>query len=120
MTNFVPASIEEAQTWLRQRLEQPKPFQIRGNQTHFQAKAIPSSAESEDVLSLSKLTATNFFDPDDMVVGVEAGMSISKLQEILAEEDGPASESLVRQLHAWWLAGLQRYRAKPADDGRPA
>ena len=43
MTNFVPASIEEAQTWLQQRLEQPKPFQIRGNQTHFQAKAIPSS-----------------------------------------------------------------------------
>ena len=51
MTNFVPASIEEAQTWLQQRLEQPKPFQIRGNQTHFQAKAIPSSTESEDVLS---------------------------------------------------------------------
>jgi hypothetical protein len=86
MTTFTPASIEEAQTWLQQRLEQPKPFQIRGNQTHFQAKAIPSSTESEDVLSLSKLTATNFFDPDDMVVGVEAGMSISKLQEILAEK----------------------------------
>ena len=33
MTNFVPASIEEAQIWLEQRLEQPKPFQIRGNQT---------------------------------------------------------------------------------------
>ena len=75
-----------------------KPFQIRGNQTHFQAKAIPSSAESEDVLSLSKLTATNFFDPDDMVVGVEAGMSISKLQEILAEKKMvlPVNSSLVR------------------------
>ena len=83
MTNFVPASIEETQTWFQQRLERPKPFQIRGNQTHFQAKAIPSSDESENVLSLSKLTATNFFDPDDMVVGVEAGVRISKLQETL-------------------------------------
>ena len=38
------------------------------------------------MLSLSKLTATNFFDPNDMVVGVEAGVSISELQEILAEK----------------------------------
>ena len=30
--------------------------------------------------------SNQFFDPDDMVVGVEAGMSSSKLQEILAEK----------------------------------
>ncbi|GIT02969.1 MAG: hypothetical protein CM1200mP28_02280 [Deltaproteobacteria bacterium] len=40
-----------------------------------------------DILSLKNLNKTRFFDPDDMVVGVEAGMSIRTLQKMLGERN---------------------------------
>lgn len=104
MTTFTPNTIDETQEWLRQRLEPSAPFVIRGNQTRFLAQATPESPQAGEVLSLKQLTRTNFFDPDDLVVGVEAGMSIGALQQLLAEKN------MVLPINPWFsqssLGGL--------------
>lgn len=84
MTHAVPSSIDAAQSWVQERIRTQEPFVIRGNRTRFH----PTGAKSpETELHLSALTATNFFDPDDMVVGVEAGVSIQALQEQVGERN---------------------------------
>ncbi len=84
MTRVTPSSIDEAQAWVRARLTAQQPFAIRGHHRRFHPQgATPPEAE----LSLSALTATNFFDPDDMVVGVEAGMTVQALQTLLGERN---------------------------------
>ena len=88
MSKIEPCSLEELQNWINSRIETQVPFRICGNGSRFVStisgnqKDIPG-----DILSLKKLNGTRFFDPDDMVVGVEAGMSIRTLQGMLAEKN---------------------------------
>ncbi len=88
MSKIEPGSLEELQNWVNSRIETQVPFRTCGNGSRFVStisgnqKDIPG-----DILSLKKLDGTRFFDPDDMVVGVEAGMSIRTLQGMLAEKN---------------------------------
>ena len=86
MITFEADSLEVIQNWVSNRIEQKQAFRICGNGTRFvSATSGKSTANSRDLLSLKNLNATRFFDPEDMVVGVESGMSIRTLQELLGE-----------------------------------
>jgi FAD/FMN-containing dehydrogenase len=86
MITFEADSLEVIQNWVSNRIEQKQAFRICGNGTRFvSATSGKSTANSRDLLSLKNLNAIRFFDPEDMVVGVESGMSIRTLQELLGE-----------------------------------
>ena len=86
MITFEADSLEVIQNWVSNRIEQKQAFRICGNGTRFVSETSgKSTANSRDLLSLKNLNATRFFDPEDMVVGVESGMSIRTLQELLGE-----------------------------------
>ena len=88
MSKFESDSLEEIQSWVSSRIEAKKTFRICGRGTRFVTTISgKSGADSRDILSLQKLKATRFFDPEDMVVGVESGMSIRNLQKMLAEQN---------------------------------
>ena len=86
MSLYEPSTLKEIQSWVSSRIESEELFRICGNCSR---KLTPTSGNSEtipsDILSLKNLNKTRFFDPDDMVVGVEAGMSIRTLQKMLGE-----------------------------------
>ena len=92
---FAPEHIEEAQDWLRERLSAKQPFALRGANSRFHPQT-EAGATDPDRLSTAKLTRTNFFDPDDMVVGVESGMTVASLQTLLAEK------SMVLPVNPWF------------------
>ena len=86
MSTFEASSLEEIQNWVSNRIETKQAFRICGNGTRFvSANCGKSNANTTDLLLLKNLNATRFFDPKDMVVGVESGMSIRTLQELLGE-----------------------------------
>ena len=88
MSKFESGSLEEIQSWVSSCIEDQKAFRICGNGTRFVTKVSGNSESiSSNILSMQKLNGTRFFDPDDMVVGVEAGMSIRTLQKMLAERN---------------------------------
>ena len=97
MSKKEPDSLEELHNWVRSRIDKQRPFRICGNNTRIEStisrklKDIPG-----DILSLKKLNATRFFDPDDMVVGVEAGMGIRTLQELLA------AKNMILPVNPWY------------------
>ena len=97
MSKVEPGSLKELHNWVNNRIETKKPFRICGNNSRIvrtasgKVKDIP-----EDILSLKKINGTKFFDPDDMVVGVEAGMSIRTLQEMLA------GNNMVLPVNPWY------------------
>ena len=88
MSIYEPGTLKEIQSWVSSRIESQDLFRICGNcsrnLTHVSGNSdtIPS-----DILSLKNLNKIRFFDPDDMVVGVEAGMSIRTFQKILGERN---------------------------------
>ena len=88
MSKYEPGTLKEIQSWVSSRIESQDSFRICGNCSRKLTLAsenldtIPS-----DILSLKNLNKTRFFDPDDMGVGVEAGMSSWTLQEILGERN---------------------------------
>ena len=88
MSRYEPGTLKEIQSWVSSRIESQDLFRICGNCSRNltpvseNIDTIPS-----DILSLKNLNKTRFFDPDDMVVGVEAGMSIRTLQKMLGERN---------------------------------
>ena len=88
MSTFESGSLEEIQSWVSSRIETKQAFRICGKCSRFVSANYRKSADNSNVfLSLKKLNATRFFDPEDMVVGVEAGMSIALLQEMLEKSN---------------------------------
>ena len=70
---YSPQKVATLQAWVNNRIQQNQPFAIRG----------ANSRNSEcglDVLSTRNLKEILFFDPDDMVIGVQAGMRAKDLQ----------------------------------------
>ncbi|MDP7621266.1 MAG: FAD-binding oxidoreductase, partial [SAR324 cluster bacterium] len=88
MSIYEPGTLKEIQSWVSSRIESQDLFRICGNCSR---NLTPVSGNSDtipsDILSLKNLNKTRFFDPDDMVVGVEAGMSIRTLQKMLGERN---------------------------------
>ena len=88
MSIYEPGTLKEIQSWVSSRIESQDLFRICGNCSR---RLTPVSGNSDtissDILSLKNLNKTRFFDPDDMVVGVEAGMSIRTLQKMLGEKN---------------------------------
>jgi len=76
---FSPGDAEEVRDWVRERLATGKPFRVRGR------TALAEDTE-HDVLSTANLNQIHFFEPDDMVIGVGAGMSWQHLLGTLAEK----------------------------------
>ena len=88
MSTFESGSLKEIQSWVSSRIEAQEAFRICGKGSRFVTTVSGKfEAFSSDILTLQKLNGTRFFDPDDMVVGVESGMNIRSLQEILAERN---------------------------------
>jgi len=88
VTTFESGSLKEIQSWVSSRIENQEAFRICGKGSRFVTTVAGNlEAFSRDILTLQKLNGTRFFDPDDMVVGVESGMNIRSLQEILAERN---------------------------------
>ncbi len=75
---YAPTSAEDARAWVSARLASRSAFVIRGRG----ARAGPAQ---RDALTTSALRSVRFFHPDDMVIGVEAGLPFQRLNEILAE-----------------------------------
>ena len=76
---FSFAGAEETRDWVRQRLGAGEPFRIRG-------RTALAEDTDHDVLSTAGLTEIHFFEPDDMVIGVGAGMPLRQLRATLAEK----------------------------------
>ncbi len=86
MRIYEPSTLEKTQSWVSSRIKSKKLFRICGKTSR---KLIPASVNFDtipyDILSLKNINKTRFFDPDDMVVGVEAGMSIRTLHKMLGD-----------------------------------
>ena len=88
MSIYEPGTLKEIQSWVSSRIESQDLFRICGNcSRRLTPVSGNSDTNSSDILSVNNLNKTRFFDPDDMVVGVEAGMSIRTLQKILGERN---------------------------------
>ena len=86
MNIFESDTLTEIQSWVSTRIETKQAFRICGKGSRFVSSNSGKSASiPSGILSMKNLHATRFFDPEDMVVGVESGMSINSLQKILAE-----------------------------------
>ena len=77
---YAPTSVDQASDWIQNRIHHRAPFQIRG------ACARSQAAPDLDTLTTTGLDALNFFHPDDMVIGVSAGMRFTTLRQLLAEK----------------------------------
>tara|TARA_B100000700_G_scaffold273069_1_gene317134 strand:- start:617 stop:1822 length:1206 start_codon:yes stop_codon:yes gene_type:complete len=88
MSIFSPSSLEEIQSWVSSRIQKKQAFRICGKGSRF-LNSVSGKSEfvSKDIISLQKLNAKRFFDPEDMVVSVESGMSIRKIQQMLAKKN---------------------------------
>ena len=88
MSTFESDSLKEIQNWVSSRIEKKQAFRICGKGSRFVSENSRKSADNfNDFLSLKNLNGIRFFDPEDMVVGVESGMSITLLQEILEKSN---------------------------------
>ena len=76
---YAPKKLNTLQAWVHHRIQQNKPFVIRGKDTR-------APQDEWDVLSTRNLKAMLFFDPDDMVIGVQAGMGSAELQACINEK----------------------------------
>ncbi|MCP4294837.1 MAG: FAD-binding oxidoreductase, partial [Proteobacteria bacterium] len=75
-----PESVEALQSWIGDSIREKKPFLIRGKNSRFpQIRG--------DVLATKSINEVLFFDPDDLVVGVQAGVEVGKLQGILGKQN---------------------------------
>ena len=70
---YSPRKTATLQAWVNVRIQQNQPFAIRGANSR-------NSENGLDVLSTRNLKEILFFDPDDMVIGVQAGVRARDLQ----------------------------------------
>lgn len=70
---YSPRKTATLQAWVNARIQQNQPFAIRGANSR-------NSVNGLDVLSTRNLKEILFFDPDDMVIGVQAGVRARDLQ----------------------------------------
>lgn len=73
---FQPRSVADAQSWVAEQAVNQAPFHIVGAGTRY--------APQGRILSTRNLTALRFLEPENMVVGVDAGVPFAQLQRQLA------------------------------------
>ena len=84
MKMILPNSLEEIQKWISSRIEHRKSFRICGKGTRFVDSVFNNSKfVSKEILSLQKFNATRFFDPEDMVLSIDSGMTYRNMTRIL-------------------------------------
>ncbi len=80
-----PDEVSFTVDWVKERYAGKRPFLIRGNGTN----PIPYSHHSpllpDEILSTRNLKQVMFFDPDDLVAGMESGITAIEIQEILGK-----------------------------------
>ena len=86
---FQPANVATAQAWLGERLAARQAFVVKGHGSRL-------VWNHEHILATAGLTETRFFDPEDMVVGVEAGLPFAALQRLLQ------SKGMYLPLNPWF------------------
>jgi len=85
---IMPSSLEDIQNWVCSRIRKKKSFRICGKGTRFVDSGSSNlKLISSDILSLQKLDKKRFFDYEDMVVCLESGMSIRKMNQMLEERN---------------------------------
>ncbi len=83
---IIPSSIKDIRNWVSSRISMKQSFRTCGKGTRFVNSVCGNSKiNSNNILSLQNLKEKRFFDPEDMVVCVESGMSVSKMNKILFE-----------------------------------
>ncbi len=88
MSIFEPDTLNEIQSFVSSQIDSQKIFRICGNcSRNLTAASVSSDNLPSDILSIKNLNKTRFFDPDDMVVGIEAGMTISNLQKMVGNSN---------------------------------
>ena len=85
---IILSSIEDIQKWVSSRIRMKQSFRICGKGSRFIDSVYgDSQIISSDILSLQKLKGERFFDPEDMVVCIESGMSIIEMNKLLFESN---------------------------------
>ena len=83
---FIPNTVKAAERWVGERIRQGRPFLIRGNSSSSSRDPYENSSLKTGKLSTRKLRKTLFFDPDDLVAGMQAGQTAAELQQLLAQK----------------------------------
>lgn len=76
---YSPKKLETLQAWVQHRIQTNQPFAIRGANSR-------SSVDEVEILSTRNLKEILFFDPEDMVIGAQAGISAVQLQALINEK----------------------------------
>ena len=79
--SFRPATVAEAHTWLREKMDAAQPVALRGGDS----RGLPTAGRP--VLRTGSLDQVLFFEPDDMVIGVGAGMKVTDLLKLTGQEN---------------------------------
>jgi len=79
-TLFSPEKVESAVSWVNEQIDKKAPFQLQGNGSHGIKK-------NKQILSSQKLKQLVFFDENDQVAGVQAGILFKDFQTILKSKN---------------------------------
>ncbi|MBF0278391.1 MAG: FAD-binding oxidoreductase [SAR324 cluster bacterium] len=73
---YAPKKLNTLHAWVKNRIHSKDPFVVLGKGTR-------SPHAGQDILSTKNLKEIHFFDPDDMVIGIQAGMTAADLQSCI-------------------------------------
>ena len=76
MTAYRPDSVQAARDWVADRIERRRPVKVHG---------VERSPSDHEQLVISGLDRLRFFDPEDMVIGVDAGFPVARLHQLVSE-----------------------------------
>ncbi|HSR51293.1 MAG TPA: FAD-binding oxidoreductase [Acidobacteriota bacterium] len=81
---FTPENVEEARQWLREKDRPQRRVLVAGAGSHWYIGANPQPVT--DVLSLRRWDRVTDYSPGDMIVEVEAGCTLGRLEQTLSQE----------------------------------
>ena len=87
VSEFVPKNVEQTREWVLERISQEQSIRISGNRTSIQREHVRDDENQGLLVSTRALKKIHFFDPDDLVAGMEAGQTAAELQQLLGEKN---------------------------------
>jgi hypothetical protein len=86
VSEFVPQSVEQAREWVLERISLEQSIRIHGNGTSGHSDPISLEEGGCFPVSSQDLKSIHFFDPDDLVAGMQAGQTAAEMQQLLAQK----------------------------------
>ena len=87
VSEFVPKNVEQTREWVLERISREQSIRISGNRTSIQREHVRDDENQGLPVSTRALKKIHFFDPDDLVAGMEAGQTAAELQQLLGEKN---------------------------------